>query len=291
LGPWNATISLVVAAICFGLAPWFAKNLVDAGIAPISVAFYRFLTTAVVLLIFLDVSRRKYKETLWSMVSGVAIGIGWITYVGALRTAPVATVGVIYMTYPLFTLVIASVWLRQPPTQRSLISGCLVLGAAAIALAPSLSILPMLSALLLAFLAPIGFAFAICVLTQKLFSLDPIQRSAGVSLGAVVGLAPFIATQNSNALLPSDIYGWWMILGISVVTALIPNMLFATAGPVVGSSRTAAASSFELPVMFIVGLVGFNETIGVSQVVAGALIIIAILVSPVVTPARLRQSP
>lgn len=263
----------------------------DSGIAPISVAFYRFLTTVVVLLVFLDLSRNKYKETLWSMASGIAIGIGWITYVGALRTAPVATVGVIYMTYPLFTLLIASVWLRQAPTQRSLASGCLVLGAAAIAIAPSLSILPMLSALLLAFLAPIGFAFAICVLTQKLLNLAPLQRSAGVSLGAVVGLAPLIATQDSNTLLPSDLYGWSMILGISVVTALIPNILFATAGPVVGSSRTAAASSFELPVMFIVGLVAFNEAIDVSQLVAGVLIVMAILVSPVVTPPSLQRFP
>lgn len=279
----RATVLLLVASLCFGLAPWFARNLVESGMAPASVAFYRFLTTFVVLLPFLSLSREKRAATLWAVSSGAAIGIGWITYVNALSGASVATVGVIYMTYPLFTLLMAWGWIGQPVSLRSLGSGALVLVGAITAVAPTLSGRGELNVLLLAFFAPIAFAFAICVLTTKLLKLKALERAAGVSLGAVFGLVPFVLVSDVVTVLPQDREDWLMILGIGVVTALIPNTLFALAGPRVGSARTAAASSFELPIMFLVGLIAFGEIIETNEIAAAMLVIVAILISPVIT--------
>lgn len=135
----TATLVLVIAAFCFGLAPWFAKGLTQSGRASPAIAFFRFSTSAIVLLMFLNLSRQKQKATLWAISSGIAIGFGWIGYVEALKVAPVSTVGVVYMTYPLFTLLIARLWLKQLLTIRSFGVGFLVLGAAMVALSPALA--------------------------------------------------------------------------------------------------------------------------------------------------------
>ena len=274
---------LLLASLCFGLAPWFARNLVESGLAPQSVAFYRFLTTALVRFAFLRLSRNKRTATLWAMSSGVAIGIGWITYDHALTGASVATVGVIYMTYPLFTLLLAWAWIGQAATWRSFGSGGLIFVGAIVAVLPSLSDQGEFPALWLAFIAPIGFAFAICVLTTKLLTLTALERAAGVSLGAVLGLLPFVLASEASTVLPQDPESWLMILGIGVITALVPNTLFAFAGPQVGSARTAAASSFELPVMFLVGYMAFSEVIGTNEIAAATLVVFAILLAPVLT--------
>lgn len=282
----NATAALLLAAVCFGLAPWFARSLLDAGLSPTAVAFFRFLTSATMLAAFLRLRGEQRTATLWALASGVGLGVSWITYVEALRIAPIATVGVLYMTYPLFTLVIAWAWLGRPVTSRSATAGILVVVAATLALAPSLGAPAERSALLLSLIAPIGFGFAICVLTHKLFALSALERAAGVSLGATIGLLPVVATLPPDAVVPADAAGWSLIIGISVVTALAPNVLLSTFGPRLGHARTATTSSFELPVMFVVGLLAFGEPIGMAQLTAAALVMAAIVLSPPAVPRR-----
>ena len=115
--PSLATLMVAVAAMFFSLVPWFAKNLAEAGIASPSISAFRFGLAALVLSPFLRFSRAKRATTFWAMAAGLGLGLGWIGYVEALKTATVATVGVMYMTYPLFTLAFAWMWRRETPAR------------------------------------------------------------------------------------------------------------------------------------------------------------------------------
>ncbi|WP_419739418.1 EamA family transporter [Ruegeria sp.] len=55
----------------------------------------------------LIVHRKDWQEITWGLSAGALMGLGWIGYVAALEKLPASTVGVLYMTYPVFTLVIA----------------------------------------------------------------------------------------------------------------------------------------------------------------------------------------
>ena len=101
-----ATLFVILSNISFGTVPYFAKNLTDAGIAPAAIAFYRFALTSIILSPFLKLEPQHRRTTLVGIGGGMAMGLGWIAYVAALKTLPVSTVGVIYMTYPEFTLLI-----------------------------------------------------------------------------------------------------------------------------------------------------------------------------------------
>lgn len=286
--PAAATLMVSLSTLGFGLVPWFAKELLAAGIAVVAVAFFRFFLSGLVLLPFVARAPEKRGESLWALATGVVVALGWLGYAKALESEPVATLGVIYMTYPLFTLLIAWIWQGLRPSPRALGGGLLVLLAALLALAPAALLPGSLGTLLLAFTAPASFGFGITVLTLKLHRLTAVERSAGFFLGAVLGLLPLIVSLPVSRILPSGPEAWLLILGISLVTALIPNLLYALAAPFIGPGRTAMAGSVELPTMFLVAWLAFGEAIGALQALAGALVILAILVTP--TTSRLNAA-
>jgi len=275
-----ATCASVLAAVGFGLVPIFAKNLTDAGIAAQAVAFYRYLLVAIVLLPFLSIGQGMRSATLWGVLCGAAMGIGWTGYVKAVESAPVSTVGILYMTYPMFTLAIAWLLFRQQPGFRSIVAALTVLTAAVVATTPALTGNERISALLIALTAPVTFGFAINVLANKLSSIPPLSRIASVALGAVLGLLPLIVSLEAERLLPASPADWWMIVGIAVVTALIPQLLYVISAPRIGAAKSAMAGSMELPTMLLVGWLAFGEPIGPTQLVAAAMLLTAVAITP-----------
>ena len=284
VSPPMATVLIVLGAICFGMVPWFAKNLVNADLPSVAVVFSRYAVSAFVLLPFLNLSKTKRGVTVWAMGAGLALSLGWIGYVEAIKDTPVSTVGVIYMTYPLFTLIMAWILFSQFPTARSIMAGFLILVAAGMALYPSIEAPERLYSLLIAFTAPVSFACAVCIIADKLTDLRPLARSAGVLLGASLGLLPMVVTLDAGLIGPVLISNWTHVLGISLVAGLIPNILFSIAAPVIGSARAAMAGSMELPTMFVVGWLAFGEELNFLTVLAGALVLAAILITPSVSP-------
>ena len=81
------TCLVVLACLCFGTIPYFAKSLSDAGMAPYAVAFYRYGLSAIVLLpILLRLPLAQLRTVLWGILSGVSVGLGWVGFVNALET-------------------------------------------------------------------------------------------------------------------------------------------------------------------------------------------------------------
>lgn len=95
-----ATMMIALSTICFGLVPLFAKAMSNAGLASPTIVFYRYLLTALLLSPALTFAAQKRTATFWAISAGLSGGLGWIAYLEALKSAPVATVGVIYFQLP-----------------------------------------------------------------------------------------------------------------------------------------------------------------------------------------------
>lgn len=271
-----AVLGVLFASVCFGLVPYFSRGLTEQGIAPFAVAFYRYVVAGALLLPVLLRHRGSWREILWGLSAGAVMGLGWIGYAAALETQPASTVGVLYMTYPVFTLVIAWALFSDRPTRRGLVAAGLILLAAIVASAPGSVAAGDIPVLILALAAPLGFGFGICVLVHRLSRIAPLARIASVSLGAVLGLAPLMLTAETAELVPRETADWGLILGLGLVTALVPQLVYTICSPVIGAARTAVVGSIELPTMFAVALFAFGEPITVPQGVGCALVLIAI---------------
>ncbi|WP_377189365.1 DMT family transporter [Ruegeria meonggei] len=271
-----AVLGVLFASICFGLVPYFSRGLTDQGLAPYAVAFYRYILAAVILLPALFTHRSKWREIVWGMVAGAVMGLGWVGYVTALETAPASTVGVLYMTYPVFTIAIAWALFGDQPTRRSLFAAGLIVVAAIFAGSPASVPPDQIPILLVSLAAPFGFGFGICVLVHRLSRIAPLARMASVSLGSVIGLAPLILSSEVGEILPEGGDDWLLVVGFGLLTALIPQLIYTICSPIIGAARTAVVGSIELPTMFAVGVLAFGEVITGAQALACALVLGAI---------------
>jgi drug/metabolite transporter (DMT)-like permease len=275
------TCLVVLACFCFGTIPYFAKSLSDAGMAPYAVAFYRYGLSAIVLLpILLRLPAAQLRTVLWGILSGVSVGLGWVGFVSALETVPVTTVGVLYMTYPVFTILIGWLWFRDTPSRRAICGALMVIMAALLASSPAAVEPHHLPALLISLTAPISFGLGINILIHKLTPIKALARVASFSVGASLGLLPLLILSAPGTVLPQHPDDWWLIAGLALGTALLPQWIYCVFAPEIGAARSAVAGSVELPTMFLVGWFLLGENIGIAQWLACLMVTLAILLTP-----------
>ena len=283
--PATATLAVTLACVSFGMVPLFAKLLLEAGMSAASIGFFRYASSALVMFPFLPLAREKRRDALRLVGAGVLMGIGWVSYLEALETQSVAMVGLVYMTYPVFALLLAWLLARQTPSLRAWGGCALVLGAALLIFDGGVSGAASWS-LLLSLPAPIMFALIIVVLTCLTPRLTSVEKLACGMVGCVIGLAPLVALTDPAAFLPRDGGVWLTLLAMGLVTALIPQMLYTIAAPKIGPGRSAAAGAIELPTMIALGWLAFGEAVGLREIAASGLVLAAILLVPPIAPSR-----
>jgi len=293
MGTGVATVLVVLTSVLMGSVPVFARALTDAGLSAVSVSFYRNLLGTVLLAGLLRFGPEKRASTIWALVTGVLMGLGWAAYVRALDVVSVSTAGVIYMSYPMFAIVLARLVFGRRASPRALGGGAIVLAASAVALGPEIDG-GASGFLLLAFAAPVSFGFAVAVLTERLTPLRPIERVAPIAGGSTLGLLPIMVTQSAAQSIPADLSTWALALGIALCTAIGPQWVYSAAAPNVGAARAAVAGATELPTMFLAGFLWFGEALTIPQGIAGVMVLMAVLVvpsrpSPALTVVRRRR--
>ena len=275
----TATLAIAGCGVASASAALFARRLTEAGIAPVTVAWARYALIVALLARFARFDRAARSATVWGLVSGAGMAFGWIAYVGAVASGSVAGAGVVYMTYPMFTLAALIVLFRVRPSGRQVLGGALVAVAAAAALGLGGDI-PWY-----AVAAPASFGLSIAVLTERLGELDPFERIAAVGIGAFVVLAPLVLSRPTDEILPADLTGWSWLIGLSLGSALIPMTVYACAAPRIGAPRAAVTGAIELPTMLLIGI-GLGETVGLTELIAGVLICTAVVITPATRPAH-----
>lgn len=297
LGRWTshlsqraATFMVIGSGVATAFVAFFARNLTDAGLAPVAVAFFRFGATVALTARFVSFSRDKRSASTWAMGAGLCLGVGWVAYVAAIEQLDVATVGAAYMTYPVFALAASRLLFHERLSRRSLAGASLVIIGAGIAIGPSTATVGS-ATLLVAFAAPISFGFVVAVLSERVHILDPLERISATSIGALAGLIPIVATQPIDSVLPDRTATWALVLSIGLFTSLLPMGLFVLGAPVVGSGRAATAGGIELPTVFAIAWILLDEPPTTAQILGGTLIVAAVAISPTRPPAIATARP
>ena len=286
-GPWGiklnanrATAIIICSALGMGIMPVFARGLTDDGLSPAAITFYRNLVGAVLLFGFIKFERKRAAALMWGLAVGASLGLGWTAYITAIEVVPISTAGVIYMSYPMVTVLVAWGLFKQRPRARTIGGALLILIAAAIAVGPELSADGVGAVLLVALLAPLGFGFSIAVLTERMGALSPLERVGIAAVGSTIALAPLMLRLSAAEAIPGKFSSWALVGGIALLTALIPQYLYVTTAPSLGPARAAAAGAVELPMLFFISWIALSEDLTWQQLVAGVLVLSAIVAVP-----------
>lgn len=283
---------LAVSILGFALVPLFARPLMESGMSPESVALIRFLpglALAIPVLPSLIGASAKRWPALAFFATGAAMGGSWALYLDALRTVPVAIAGTVYMSYPLFVMLFVWIFYRQPPVARAMLAGGLVVLGAALLIGASGTMGDIGTALdpllLLCLPAPIAFAAIVVLLVRDPGGLTVLEKFGCSMGGTVLALLALAAAGTPAADLAAigaafSLDTLFLILGLALATATLPQMLYTVVAPRMPDAQVATIGALELPFMVGLAWLAFGESLGLWEAAAIAIIFAAIALVP-----------
>jgi len=278
--PRHGFLLVLLAACGFGLVPLFSRLLFAEGFNPEMTMLSRFILPAILLVGFLPSAFRQPKQASLAVFSGVCVGIGMIGYFQAVAVLPVALVTLIYFSYPLFTALLGRLCFGLRLSRADTLGCGAVFTASLLMLGTPRELSPeQYQALWMAFSAPLGFAILILIQSHCLPNLAALPRYATGIWGAfLVALVLNTLITPVPVGLPSSGIGWLALLGMAVLTSLLPQFLFTVGAPAAGPNRTALAGSVELILGLLTGWLLLAEAVEPMQLLGGILIGAALLI-------------
>lgn len=284
---------VLVASACFGLGPALGQFAADNGLSPLATIAWRFVIPVLVLSPFLPRAFAHGRLAFIGLAVGAIAALGMVGYFTALRHLSVATVSVIYFSYPLFTILLDRLLFGERIRRRAVVASLLIVAAAVVVVPGGGLGGGRAEIFLLAFASPVGFAILIVALSRTLTPIPVLPRASIGLTGALAGLAPGFLLFDAGPLLPAAPEATALLIVFAAATTVIPQLLYTAGSAYAGAGLTAIAGAFELVVALHVGWLWLGDPVLIREVIAGLLILAALAsaVVPVPIGARRRNQP
>ena len=279
---------VLVASACFGLGPALGQFAADNGLSPLTTTAWRFVIPVLVLSPFLPRAFAHGRLAFVGLAVGAIAALGMVAYFTALRHLSVATVSVIYFTYPMFTILLDRVLFGERIRRRAVAASLLIVAAAVVVVPAAKLGGGKAEIFLLAFAAPVGFAILIVALSRTLTPIPLLPRACIGLTGALAGLAPGFLLFEAGPLLPAAPQAAATLIVFAAATTVIPQLLYTAGSRHAGAGLTAIAGAFELVVALLVGWIWLGDPVLTREVIAGSLILAALASAVVPLPAGMR---
>lgn len=281
-----AIFGLLFGAVCWGVIWYPYRIMADAGVSGVASSFYTYCIAIVLGGILFAKHWRGIltlpKSAIWLCI---VAGFTNLSYVLAVIDGEVMRVMLLFYLSPLWTLVLARYWLKEPLTIMGLLAIFIAMVGAYIMLANPFSAnanhwpLPQNKAEWLALGAGIGFSLT-NVITRKSVHLSLAAKSMLVWVG-VAGMAlmlmPFISEQIPSPLFFNATH-WWVMLLIALLL-MAATLLVQYGVTKIAAMRASVLFLFELVVAAIASYYWANESMTVNEWIGGSFIIAAGLLS------------
>jgi len=284
-------VLVLIASACFGLGPALGQFAADNGLSPLVTTVWRFVIPVLVLLPFLPRAFAYGRLAFIGLAVGAIAALGMVAYFTALRHLSVATVSVIYFTYPLFTILLDRLLFGERIRGRAVAACVLIIAAAVVVVSPGSLTGGRAEILLVALASPVGFAILIVALARTLKPIPVLPRASVGLTGALAGLAPGLLLFDTGPLLPTAPQAAAVFVGFAAITTVIPQLLYTAGSGHAGAGLTAIAGAFELVVALLVGWLWLGDPVLTREVIAGLLIIAALASAVAPIPSRTRNGP
>jgi drug/metabolite transporter (DMT)-like permease len=294
----ESTIGAVLvlgAAAGFGTIGIFGKLAVAIDLDLATLLPVRF-TIATLVVVALAINRswafpRSERDWLTTLVLGVTYTAMTLFFFVSLRflTAGIATI-VLY-TYPTFVVALSALFLGETVTVRKLIALGLATGGIALVVGlGTTDIDPLGVGLALGSAA----CYAVYTTGSRMLSpsISPRPLMIGILVGTTVSMLVYGVLDGGLAL-PTGRDEWWIVLGLALVSTVIPHLLFYEGVSRLQASRVGVVSTAEPVVTVVLGVILLGETVTLSVLAGGLLVLWGVLVvqSGETDPGSLPEAP
>ncbi len=267
---------IAISAASFGTLAIFGRYAYADGMDIYTVLFMRFGVAAAFMTIVL-LLRKEHFPSRYILLQ--LVGMGALGYVGqsfmyltAIKYASTGLVALLLYLYPMFVFILSAIVLHEKATSVKVIALILALVGSALTVDPNGG---QLIGALMAIAAALIYSIYIIVGTNVMKHVSAIQSSAIIfaSAGAVYGILTFV----NGAHLPSSNSGRLAMLGMIVLSTIVPVVTFLAGLERIGPTNASMLSTLEPVVTVLLAAWLFDEKLMPIVMVGGGLILVAVI--------------
>jgi drug/metabolite transporter (DMT)-like permease len=267
---------IAISAASFGTLAIFGRYAYADGMDTFTVLFIRFGVSAVFMIVVLLLRKEHFPSR---QIFVQLIGMGALGYVGqsfmymsAIKYASAGLVALLLYLYPMFVFILSMIILHEKVTLVKVISLTLGVIGAALTVDPNGG---QLIGALMAIAAALIYSVYIIVGTNVMKHVSAVQSSAIIfaSAGMVYGMLTF----TNGAHFPASHSGWLAMLGIIVLSTIIPVVTFLAGLERIGPTNAAMLSTLEPVVTVLLAAWLFSEKLMPITLLGGGLILVAVI--------------
>lgn len=270
----SAKLLMAVAMFIFGtLAPFVRSINVSSG----ELALYRAVLATVLVGGFLLITKQKFsfgdvkKELLLLLLSGGAMGINWILLFEAYKYTTVSVATLSYYFAPVIVMAICPIIFKEKLTAKQII--CFVMATAGLVLITGTAGGGSQDLLGIAFgLGAAMFYATVMLLNKFIKGVTGLHRTFIQFIAAIIVLLPYVALSGGFTLGELSLTGWGALLIVGLIHTGITYCMYFSALKELPGQKVAILSYID-PLVAVVVSLCLNETMTVTQIIGGILIL------------------
>lgn len=269
---------IAISAASFGTLAIFGRYAYADGMDTFTVLFLRFGISASFMTVIL-LLRLRQEHFPSGRILAQLIGMGALGYVGqsflymtAIKYASAGLVALLLYLYPIFVFILSVFVLHEKAASIKVIALVLALAGSVLTVDPNGG---QLVGALMAIAAALIYSIYIIVGTNVMKHVSAVLSSAIIfaSAGMVYGILTFV----NGAKFPASNSGWLAMLGIIVISTMIPVVTFLAGLERIGPTNAAMLSTLEPAVTVLLAAWLFEERLTPIVIVGGGLILAAVI--------------
>jgi len=270
----------VVSAVCYGAALPLSRLAYDHGSNPLTILTLRFLAIAVIMSVWLLVTRTSLAVSRRGLLASALVGVCFVSVSGGTLASvsyiPVNLAVLVFYTYPMLTLLVVSATERRRPSAAEMTAVGLALVGVGLAMQVSFENLNAIG-VAFAFLAAVGAATTFIVAARALPELGTKRMSWYACSVAFLGGAAMTLGFDAVAL-PETAFGIGLLAGIMTIFTIAVLAMFVSV-KLIGPVRAATLLCLEPVTAIFVAVLVLSEHLETAQWIGAALVAVAMLIA------------
>lgn len=269
-------ILVVASAVGFGTLAIFGRYAYADGMDALTIGFLRFALAAIPALALLRLRRERFPRgsVLLRLIvmGGLSYIVGSYAYLAALQYASAGLVALLLYLYPVIVTLLAVLLLHEPLTRVKGLALGLALAGTALAVGPMSG---QALGVLLGITCGVVYAVYIVIGGDVMKQVSPVQSAAVIFTTAAAGNGLLMLLAGPRW--PVSVSGWGAIVGLVVLTTLLPVAAFLAGLKRIGPTNAAMLSTLEPVVTVVLASWWLHETLSPVTLLGGGLILSAVL--------------
>lgn len=273
----------IAAGVSYGLNPLFGKPLLDSGVSVLTMLFFRYFISAVILGVWMAVRREQFrihrKETAVLILLGLLFSCSSLFLFESYRFIPSGLATTIVYLYPVF-VALTMVFLKSYPTWQVWISIAVTFVGVLILCKPSDGVALNWTGMVLAALSALSYAFYL-VIVNRSKTIKNVSEHAITFYALTTGTVLFLLygfnerdTFLTGIDTSMDIVN---LFGLAIFPTMVSLLALAVSTRMIGPTKTSVLGVFEPVTAILIGTLAFSEPATVNIILGIAICISAIL--------------